>query len=102
MLQIAVTFVLLWQQVGLAFLAGVLVICVMLPVNAQITYLIRSANVHQMAAKDERLLVLMEALRAFKALKLLGLERFVRGKSQTARDEELRHLATCKYVSFTC
>ena len=54
-LQLAVTFVLLYLKIKLAFFAGVFVIVVMLPVNSYIARRIGSSTRHLMEEKDSRI-----------------------------------------------
>jgi len=100
--QIVVTFVLLYQQVQLAFLAGVVLILLMIPINSLIAAQIGRATSGQMACKDARVRVLSEALRNMCSLKMLGLEVAVKHLSQEARAKEMFYLRRRKYLDAIC
>jgi hypothetical protein len=73
-LQVLLLFALLYYFLGLAFLAGVIIIVVMIPVNSRITAAIGRATASLLKHKDQRLQIFAEALAAAKALKMLALE----------------------------
>lgn len=100
--QIVVTFVLLYQQVQSAFLAGIVIIVVMFPINKKITERVMAATRGQMACKDARVTLLGEALRGIRSVKMLGLEGAVQSLSTQRRDEELVFLARRKYLDALC
>ena len=101
-IQIVVTFVLLYQQVQTAFLAGILIIVVMFPINKSITTRVMQATKGQMACKDKRVTLVSEALRGIKSVKMLGLEGAVSSLSTERRAEELEYLSQRKYLDACC
>lgn len=101
-LQIVVAFVLLYLQIRIAFIAGVVVIVLLIPVNTVIAKRIGSATDKLMKEKDNRLKVISEALRSICSCKMSGLEQFVLNLSKYYRDRELSHLATRKYLDALC
>lgn len=101
-IQVVVAFALLYSQVKLAFLVGVLLIVVMVPVNARIADRIGGATARLMVHKDARLGLVSEALRNMKGLKMHGWERLLFGRAAGEREGELHHLATQKYLDALC
>ncbi len=59
---ILVAFILLYTQVKLAFLAGVFVILVMIPINTYVASKIGTASKGLMECKDKRMKVVSDAL----------------------------------------
>ena len=101
-LQIIVTFYLLYTQVQTAFLAGVLMIIVLIPINSVIAKRIGIATVDLVKSRDRRIQVITEALKNTRAIKMCGLEDAVIQKSAEQRDCELAALARRKYLDALC
>ena len=101
-LQIIVTFYLLYTQVQTAFLAGVLMIVVLIPINSIIAKRIGIATVDLVKSRDRRIQVITEALKNTRAIKMCGLEDAVIQKSAEQRDCELTALSRRKYLDALC
>ncbi|XP_023932340.1 canalicular multispecific organic anion transporter 2 [Lingula anatina] len=98
-LAIVVALVLLWQYLGMATLAGLAVIILLMPVNAYSGTQIRAHQVKQMSMKDQRLKVLNEVLNAIKILKLYAWEESFKNKVTGIRDMELVSLRNVQIAS---
>ena len=101
-IQIVVTFVLLYQQVQSAFLAGICIIVAMFPLNKSITARVMAATKGQMGCKDKRVTLMGEALRGMKSVKMLGLEEAVGAMSAERRAKEFAFLSARKYLDAVC
>lgn len=95
-------FVLLYLQVRLAFLAGVLLLLLLLPLNTYVAKKIGETTSSLMREKDGRMEILVAALGAVASLKLCGMEGGVYRASSTFRREEVRYLAWRKYLDAIC
>lgn len=100
--QVIVAFVLLYSQVKLAFLVGVFLIVVMVPVNARIAARIGQATGQLMSHKDARIRLVSAVLRGIRGLKTHGWEHLLFARAAVERDGELEALATQKYLDALC
>ena len=91
--QFTVTLVLLYQQVGVSFLAGVIITVLLVPVNKAIASRIGSLSTKMMAAKDARVGVMSELLAGIRVIKCFTWEDVFSSRVDEARTRELRHLA---------
>lgn len=73
-LQIGLSLILLWNQIGVSVVSGVVVMLMLLPINFFITMLIRKWQVQQMKYKDERTKMVNEVLNGIKVIKLYAWE----------------------------
>jgi len=101
-LQICIALWMLYTQVQFAFLAGLVGVLLIIPLNKVIASAIIAASIKMMAAKDQRVTVIAEMLKGVKAVKAYAWESVVERKVQSARKEELRALATKKYLDAMC
>ncbi|RYG62934.1 hypothetical protein EON64_16925, partial [archaeon] len=101
-LQIILAFVLLYQQVHVAFLAGVAVIIVMLPLNGIVAQRIGESTRQLMIHKDRRLKILTACLKAAASMKLSGLEYYLLHRSQGERRQEVLWVRARKYYDAWC
>ncbi|XP_022801988.1 multidrug resistance-associated protein 1-like isoform X2 [Stylophora pistillata] len=103
--QICVAIYFLYVTMGVAVLAGLGMLLLLVPLNLLITRLVRKIQVKQMANADERIRVMNEVLSGIKVLKLYAWEESFMNKIISVRDRELHHLANSMYlgaaVSFT-
>lgn len=77
--KIAVTLYLLYQQVGLAFIAGLIFSILLIPINKLIANKIGELSTRLMHHKDSRIKHLTEILRGIRAIKLCVWEQhFIR------------------------
>ena len=70
-IQIAITLFLLYNEMGLAVLGGLVVMIICIPVNSYVTALVKSIQTKQMKLKDQRLRGLNEILNGIKVLKVM-------------------------------
>lgn len=106
-------------QVRIGFIAGVILIILMIPLNTVIASRINSATASMMKFKarrppllfefvtqqylqDSRTLILSEALRGIKSLKMVGLEQPFFKLSSQERSQELVFLGVRKYLDAVC
>ena len=100
--QFTVTLVLLYQQVGVSFLAGVIITVLLVPVNKAIAARIGTLSTKMMAAKDARVSVMSELLAGIRVIKCFTWEDVFSSRVDEARRRELRHLAGRKYLDALC
>ncbi|GFS01334.1 canalicular multispecific organic anion transporter 1, partial [Elysia marginata] len=72
--QISIAFYLLYNELGIASLAGIFTILLLIPTNARITTLLRRAQARQLVVKDQRIKLVNEILNGIKVLKLYAWE----------------------------
>ncbi|CAH0481730.1 unnamed protein product [Peronospora belbahrii] len=92
--QIIVSCCLLWQQIGIATFAGVVVILLIVPLMTVISKIMRKLQQRLMAVKDERIKVCAEVLSSIKVVKLKAWEKLFGQRVMKIRDEELARLRT--------
>ena len=91
--QLAVTLVLLYQQVGISFLAGLGLTVLLIPVNRWIAQRIGSLSEEMLAAKDKRVSLMSELLTGIRVIKCFNWESTFSQRVATARKQELSKLA---------
>ncbi|KAG1701039.1 hypothetical protein DVH05_011282 [Phytophthora capsici] len=100
--EIAVALVLLSQAVSVAFVAGVAVLAVMLPLQTVLGRKIQSVTADMMHFRDERVGLTAESLKAIRTLKLLGwVVSRLKAMSQS-RSLEMGRLQVRKYLDAFC
>lgn len=100
--QLAVTFYLLYTQVGLAFLAGVCFAVILIPINKFIALKIGSLSTKMMEKKDERVEICSEVLQGIRTLKMHVWEEHFLSKILRVRESELYFLKGRKYLDAMC
>ncbi|XP_044748946.1 ATP-binding cassette sub-family C member 10 [Coccinella septempunctata] len=100
--QLGVTLYLLYTQVGLAFLAGVVFSVALIPINKLIANKIGQLSTKLMAEKDSRVRVITEVLRGIKAVKLYVWEQHFIRSIKGLRKRELKYLKGRKYLDALC
>ena len=98
-IQLVVCFYLLWQQLGLAALAGAGALLLLVPVNLYYTKMMKKIQGELMKQKDKRSKLMDEILNGIKIIKLYSWENPFREKVQRVRDEEVKHLNRGAYYS---
>ncbi|KAF6768081.1 hypothetical protein AHF37_09479 [Paragonimus kellicotti] len=93
LLQFAISFVLLWNQLGLATLAGIGCLVLMLPLNLFCMWLAQKFETSEMQWKDKRLKCLSEVFAAIKVIKMYAWERAFEKQTTDIRKQELGRLA---------
>ncbi|OQR88268.1 ATP-binding Cassette (ABC) Superfamily, partial [Achlya hypogyna] len=91
-LQVVVTSVLMYRELGVAFLGGAAVLVVVVPLTSLMTSHMRSLQGPLMAVKDTRLKAIGEVLTGIKVLKLQAWETSFVARILNDRAEELRQL----------
>lgn len=101
-LQMGVALFLLYMQVKFAFLAGLAVIILLIPVNRWIAGKISTASQLMMKQKDERVRKIGELLMYIRTLKMYNWENIFAARLMETRENEVKHLATRKYLDAWC
>ncbi|KAJ4834345.1 hypothetical protein Tsubulata_020552 [Turnera subulata] len=101
-LQIGVALYLLYTQVRFAFLSGLAITILLIPVNKWISELIASATEKMMKQKDERIRKTGEILAHIRTLKMYSWECLFSNWLMETRTSEVKHLATRKYLDAWC
>ncbi|KVH98084.1 AAA+ ATPase domain-containing protein [Cynara cardunculus var. scolymus] len=96
-LQIGIALYLLYTQVQFAFVAGITITILLIPVNKWIAELIASATKNMMEQKDERVRRTGELLTYIRTLKMYGWELLFSSWLMKTRSLEVKYLAV-----FTC
>lgn len=107
-LQIILSIVFLWIELGPSVLAGLAVMVLMVPINGVIATKARKFQVENMKFKDERLKIMNEILNGIKILKLYAWEPSFQAQVEDIREKELKVLRKFAYLTsvstfiFTC
>ncbi|KAI5660400.1 hypothetical protein M9H77_29193 [Catharanthus roseus] len=101
-LQIGVALYLLYVQVKFAFLSGIAITILLIPVNKWIAQLIAKATKSMMEQKDERIRRTAELLTYIRTLKMYGWELLFASWLMKTRSLEVKHLSTRKYLDAWC
>ena len=91
-LQIIVALVLLWQQLGISSLAGLLFMTVLIPFNGYMTNKVRKYQMVMMSVKDMRVKLMNEILNGIKVLKLYAWESSFVKQILDLRSKEVKAL----------
>ncbi|XP_018013126.1 ATP-binding cassette sub-family C member 10 [Hyalella azteca] len=101
-LQLLVTLYLLYVQIGWAFLAGVAIVILLLPLNKLLADKIGELSVRMMSYKDRRVTVVAEALTMIRAIHMNCWQRLFADTIDREREGELKALAGRKYLDAAC
>ncbi|XP_075072065.1 ATP-binding cassette sub-family C member 2 [Mixophyes fleayi] len=107
-LQIAISIVFLWVELGPSVMAGLGVMILLIPINAVLATKSKTFQMKNMKNKDKRLKIMNEILNGIKILKLYAWEPSFEKQVQGIREKELKdmlHFAYLFSVSlfiFTC
>uniref|UniRef100_I1Q038 ABC transporter C family member 13 n=3 Tax=Oryza TaxID=4527 RepID=I1Q038_ORYGL len=101
-LQIGVALYLLYTQVNYAFLSGLAITVILIPVNKWISTRIAHATEKMMKHKDERISCAGELLAHIRTVKMYSWERLFTQRLVERRELEVKHLATRKYLDAWC
>ncbi|KAG8093776.1 hypothetical protein GUJ93_ZPchr0012g20484 [Zizania palustris] len=101
-LQIGVALYLLYTQVNYAFLSGLAITIILIPVNKWISTRIASATEKMMKHKDERISCTGELLAHIRTVKMYSWEKLFTQRLVERRELEVKHLATRKYLDAWC
>ncbi|XP_058497006.1 ATP-binding cassette sub-family C member 10 isoform X1 [Solea solea] len=98
----SVTLYLLYLQVGLAFLGGLGVALLLVPLNKFLASRIISNNKHMLRHKDSRVKLMTEILFGIRVIKFYNWESHFTQRVGDCRKQELSHLKNLKYLDAMC
>uniref|UniRef100_A0A803MC08 ABC-type xenobiotic transporter n=1 Tax=Chenopodium quinoa TaxID=63459 RepID=A0A803MC08_CHEQI len=101
-LQIGIALYLLYTQVSFAFVAGITITVLLIPVNKWIAKLIASATDKMMKQKDERIRRTGELLTYIRTLKMYCWEILFKNWVMETRRSEVANLSMRKYLDAWC
>ncbi|CAJ0582835.1 unnamed protein product, partial [Mesorhabditis spiculigera] len=101
-LELIVTLYLLYREVGMAFLSGLVAALVLIPINKVITTRIGRLSEKMMTAKDQRVKMITEAMHGIRTVKLCAWEDYFQEKIGKLREKELKYLKGRKYLDAVC
>ncbi|GAV71444.1 ABC_tran domain-containing protein/ABC_membrane domain-containing protein [Cephalotus follicularis] len=101
-LQIGIALYLLYTQVKFAFISGLGITILLIPVNKWISKLIANATAEMMKQKDERIRRTGEILAHIRTLKMYCWEHIFSSWLMETRSSEVKHLSTRKYLDAWC
>ncbi|XP_063975408.1 ATP-binding cassette sub-family C member 10 isoform X2 [Diachasmimorpha longicaudata] len=101
-LQLVVTLYLLYNQIGLSFLAGLAFAVILIPINKFIANKIGILSTKMMGFKDKRVRLMGEILRGMTTIKLHVWEEYFYREIITLREEEIKYLRGRKYLDALC
>ncbi|MEQ2257992.1 hypothetical protein XENORESO_000217, partial [Xenotaenia resolanae] len=107
-LQIIISIVFLWIELGPSTLAGLAVMVLMVPVNGLLATKARKLQIENMKFKDKRLKIMNEMLNGIKILKLFAWEPSFQAQVEDIRGKELKVMRKFAYLTsvstfiFTC
>ncbi|XP_070712711.1 ATP-binding cassette sub-family C member 10 [Pempheris klunzingeri] len=100
--QFGIALYLLYLQVGVAFLGGLSVALLLVPLNKFLASRILSNNKHMLRYKDSRVKLMTEILFGIRVIKFYNWEPHFSQKVVDCRKQELRHLKALKYLDAMC
>ncbi|KAL4641040.1 canalicular multispecific organic anion transporter 1 [Arapaima gigas] len=98
-LQIILSIVFLWLELGPAVLAGLGVMLLMVPINGLLATKSRGFQMENMKLKDKRLKIMNEILNGIKVIKLYAWESSFEAQVQGIREKELKVMRKFAYLS---
>ncbi|XP_054162747.1 ATP-binding cassette sub-family C member 3-like [Oppia nitens] len=97
--QIGIAMFLLWQQLGIATLAGLAFMLLLLPTNTLIAAKMKAIGNRVMKMKDKRVKLMNEILSGIKVFKLYSWETSFKDQVTDLRENEVKSLFTMAYIS---
>ncbi|XP_069836109.1 ATP-binding cassette sub-family C member 2 [Dendropsophus ebraccatus] len=107
-LQIAISLVFLWAELGPSVMAGFGVMILLIPINAILATKSKTFQTKNMKNKDKRLKIMSEILNGIKILKLYAWEPSFENQVREIREKELKDMLRFAYLFsvslfiFTC
>ncbi|KAM8860010.1 ATP-binding cassette sub-family C member 2 isoform 1-T2 [Spinachia spinachia] len=98
-LQIVLSIVFLWFELGPSVLAGLAVMVLMGPINGLLAAKARTIQIENMKFKDQRLKIMNEILNGVKILKLYAWEKSFQDQVEGIRGKELKVMRKFAYLS---
>ncbi|XP_044008333.1 ATP-binding cassette sub-family C member 10 isoform X2 [Aphidius gifuensis] len=100
--QLIVTLYLLYKQIGMSFIAGILFTIILIPINKYIANKIGQLSTKMMNFKDQRVRLIGEVLRGLTTIKLNVWEEHFLDKIIKLRNGEIKYLQGRKYLDALC
>ncbi|NXD78404.1 MRP7 protein, partial [Halcyon senegalensis] len=100
--QFAITLYLLYQQVGVAFLGGLALALLLVPINKVIANRIMMNNREMLKEKDTRVKLMTEFLCGIRVVKFYAWEKHFSTRINACRAKELQKLRAIKYLDALC
>ncbi|CAH2256577.1 multidrug resistance-associated 7 [Pelobates cultripes] len=101
-LQFSVTLFLLYQQVGVAFLGGLGLAVLLVPLNKVVANRILDNNQEMLKHKDTRVKLMTELLSGMRVVKFYTWESHFASRVNALREQELRSLRAIKLLDAVC
>lgn len=107
-IQLTISMVLLYQQLGIAIFAGLGVMLINIPFNGWIAVKLRELQQLVMRYKDKRIKLLMEMFNGIRIIKIHAWEEPFKHRTENIRADEMKNLRTQTWYSsaitfaFTC
>ncbi|XP_003727446.1 multidrug resistance-associated protein 7 [Strongylocentrotus purpuratus] len=100
--EVAVALYLLYQQVGVSFLAGLAFAILLMPLTKCLMERIQKLNTDMMKQKDGRVKIMNEVLNGIRVIKFYAWERHFKKQIDDLRQDELSSLKGIKYLDAMC
>uniref|UniRef100_A0A1Y1JUE0 ABC-type xenobiotic transporter n=1 Tax=Photinus pyralis TaxID=7054 RepID=A0A1Y1JUE0_PHOPY len=100
--QLGVSLYLLYNEVGFAFLAGLVFSVLLIPINKMIANKIGQLSTKMMEQKDSRVKLMTEILRGIRTIKIHVWEQYFLNSITRMRNGELKYLKYRKYLDALC
>uniref|UniRef100_A0A8C4URF7 ATP-binding cassette sub-family C member 10 n=1 Tax=Falco tinnunculus TaxID=100819 RepID=A0A8C4URF7_FALTI len=100
--QFSITLYLLYQQVGVAFLGGLALALLLVPINKIIANCIMMNNKEMLKHKDIRVKLMTEFLCGIRVIKFYAWEKHFSTRINACRAKELQKLQAIKYLDAVC
>ncbi|NXO03084.1 MRP7 protein, partial [Rhinopomastus cyanomelas] len=100
--QFAITLYLLYQQVGVAFLGGLALALLLMPINKVIANCIMTNSREMLKHKDARVKLMTEFLCGIRVIKFYAWEKHFSTRIDACRSKELQKLRAIKYLDAVC
>ncbi|NXN15001.1 MRP7 protein, partial [Indicator maculatus] len=100
--QFAITLYLLYEQVGIAFLGGVALTLLLVPINKIIANRIMMNNQEMLKHKDTRVKLMTEFLSGIRVIKFYTWEKHFSTRINACRAKELQKLRAIQYLDAVC
>ncbi|NXW78217.1 MRP7 protein, partial [Hirundo rustica] len=100
--QLAVTLYLLYQQVGVAFLGGMALALLLVPINKIVANRIMANNEKMLKHKDTRVKLMTEFLCGIRVIKFYVWEKHFSTRINASRAKELQKLRAIRYLDALC
>lgn len=97
-IQITIAINFLWNQLGIATIAGIVVMILLIPINAFVSGKMRYIHLQVMKFKDKRIKLMNEILNGIKVLKLYAWEKSFNNQIDQLRNNEVNKLKKRSYL----